>query len=187
MNKIKKWKITKKSNVFQSKMLQFEKMDCVRENDQAKGIFYRIILPTWVNIIPITTEGELILIRQFRHGAGEFTLEIPGGVVDKGEMPFAAAKRELLEETGATSSNWKSLGYVFPNPAIQSNKCHLYLATDAEIKNQTDFDEFEEIEIIKIKLNEITSYLASGKIKNAIVLSSFALFLSMPEYSQLCS
>ncbi|MDA3864389.1 MAG: NUDIX hydrolase [Deltaproteobacteria bacterium] len=187
MNKIKKWNVTKRINLFKSQMLQFEEMDCIRENDQVQGIFYRIILPAWVNIIPITTEGELILIRQFRHGAGEFTLEIPGGVVDKGENPLEAAKRELLEETGASSFNWKSLDYVYPNPAIQSNKCHLYLATNTEIKAKTDFDEFEEIEIFKIKLSDITSYLASGKIKNAIVLSSFAVFLSTPEYRYLCS
>ena len=80
--------------------------------------------PDWVNIIPLTDDGQVVLIRQFRHGTQSVTLEVPGGVVEADESPEAAAVRELAEETGYVPERVKSLGFVSPNPAIQGNRSY---------------------------------------------------------------
>src|SRR5580765_2300990 len=86
--------------------------------------------PDWINVVARTTEGRLLMIRQFRHGTGKVTLEIPGGMVDPGESPADAAVRELREETGYAGGTPRLLGVVEPNPAIQTNLCHLFWIDD---------------------------------------------------------
>src|SRR5215471_11864178 len=81
--------------------------------------FYVLDGADWINVIPVTPEGGILLIEQYRHGTGEVTLEIPGGAIDRGDAdPLAAARRELREETGYEASEWVNLGFVHPNPAI---------------------------------------------------------------------
>src|SRR5690349_16614812 len=83
-----------------------------------------ISCPDWVNVIPVTRSGEVVLVRQFRFGIWQDTLEIPGGMVDDGEAPADAALRELEEETGYRPRELVPLGSIHPNPALQSNRCH---------------------------------------------------------------
>ncbi len=110
---------------------------CPRTNNEHS--FYFIDSADWVNIVPITTSGEVVFIRQFRHGSEKITLEIPGGMVDPGEDPGIAAVRECLEETGFEAGRAESLGVLNPNPAIFPNRLHTYVARDcrlvAEIAN----------------------------------------------------
>ena len=90
----------------------------------------RVILtaPDWVNVVALTPERDALLVRQFRFGVGANSLEIPGGMVDPGETPAGAAASELEEETGFRAASWVTLGKVHPNPALQGNQCHSYLA-----------------------------------------------------------
>src|SRR5436309_1286822 len=86
--------------------------------------------PDWCNIIPITSDGNVVLIRQWRHGTRKVTLEIPGGLVDAGETPEHAAGRELTEETAYRAPTIIPIGTVAPNPAIMSNTTHCFYAPD---------------------------------------------------------
>ena len=88
-------------------------------------------MPDWVNVIPVTPQGKVVVIRQYRHGTGEISLEIPGGVVDAGESHEETARRELLEETGYTAGEIIPIGRVAANPAIQDNHMHTFLALGA--------------------------------------------------------
>src|SRR5687768_5692732 len=72
--------------------------------------------PDWINVVPVTRDGKVVLVRQFRHGLKDLSLELPGGLVDPGETPADAARRELLEETGYATEQWEPLGFVHPNP-----------------------------------------------------------------------
>lgn len=137
--------------------------------------FVRLCCPPWVNIIPVTAEGEVVLVRQYRHGVREITLEIPGGMVDPNEDPAVAARRELLEETGYDSDELRLLGSVWPNPAIQDNLCYFYLAEDAKRVAEPQPDPFERFEIVTVPLSEIPELIAKGEIRHSLVITAFAL------------
>ena len=136
--------------------------------------FYVFHSGDWVNIIPVTDEGEVILIEQYRHGTEQFTLEIPGGSVDPDDPdPRFAAERELLEETGFAAKEWIELGRSHPNPAIQSNVCHTYLARGAHQIEIPEFSGTEEIAIRLVPLEEVPALIDSGAITHALVLVAF--------------
>jgi len=139
--------------------------------------FSVVDIPDWVNVIALTESDEVVAIRQFRHGVERVTLEIPGGVVEVGEEALDAAKRELREETGYVADDWSYLGRVEPNPAIQSNRCDLFLALDARPEAEVDFDPSEVIEVQCVPLVEFESLIRSGRVSHALVVAAFAHLL----------
>jgi ADP-ribose pyrophosphatase len=130
----------------------------------------------WVNVIALTEREEVVLIRQYRHGTREVTLEIPGGLVDAGEEPMAAAKRELLEETGYRGEEWIDLGYVHPNPAIQNNRCHTFLALGAKPAVEQSLDDKEDIAVLLNPLADIPRLIRRGEIIHSLVICAFWRF-----------
>jgi 8-oxo-dGTP pyrophosphatase MutT (NUDIX family) len=145
--------------------------------DRAKAQdFFVINPPDWVNVVALTPDGHLVLVRQFRFGTNDFSLEIPGGVIDEGEDPLAAGVRELREESGYVGTAARLLGSVHPNPAIQSNRCHLMLVENARPAADLDWDPDEEFEIITKPVDEVYALAASGHITHALVLNALLLF-----------
>ncbi len=133
----------------------------------------------WINIIPVTEEGRLVFIRQFRHGIREVTLEIPGGGIDgRDPSPRAAAERELREETGYEAKEWVSLGSVTPNPALQNNRCHTFLARGAYRAGPPRPDAFERVEVELLSGAQAAQALRSGRIHHGLVLAAFGLFFA---------
>jgi len=129
----------------------------------------------WVNIIPMTGDGRIVMIRQFRHGTDCETLEIPGGLIDDHEPdPKTAALRELEEETGYTSTDVIHLGTVEPNPAIQTNRCHTYLARDVQLKGDQRLDPTESIEVELMDKAAVYEKLRRGEITHGLVVAAFA-------------
>ncbi len=132
--------------------------------------------PPWVNVIALTPSEEVVLIRQHRHGVREVCLEIPGGLVEPADTPLSAAKRELLEETGYRGESWVDLGFVHPNPAIQDNRCHTFLALDATLAGPQSLDEKEDIAVLLRPLAEIPGLIREGEISHALVIAAFWRF-----------
>ena len=144
--------------------------------------FYIIESNDWVNIIPLTSDHQVVMVRQYRHGSGEVTLEIPGGLVDTGDTPKKAAVRELLEETGYQAKKWLKVGVVNPNPALFNNRCYTFLARDIRKVADLKPDQTEDIEVVLVPLSEIPELIRIGKIDHAIVITAFThLFLRYPE------
>lgn len=138
--------------------------------------FFILESTSWVNIIPLTSDGKVVMVRQYRHGTGEVTLEIPGGLVEESDTPETAAMRELVEETGYTAQKVVSLGNVQPNPAIQNNRCYSFLAQDVRLTREQSQDEKEDIEVVLKPLSEIPEAIRNGEITHALVLAAFYRF-----------
>jgi ADP-ribose pyrophosphatase len=147
--------------------------------------FYVLEAGPWVNVIPLTPQNEVVLIRQYRHGIRDMSLEIPGGLVEDRDTPMEAAKRELYEETGYQAAHFIPLGSVFPNPAIQDNRCYTYLAKDAFLAGIQELDEKEDIEVLLRPLAQIPSLIKEGLIDHSLVLAAF--FKYYLEYGNGCS
>jgi 8-oxo-dGTP pyrophosphatase MutT (NUDIX family) len=138
--------------------------------------FYVLDLPEWINVIALTADERIPMVRQYRFGIEALTLEIPGGMCDPGEDPPAAARRELREETGYAAEDWTALGWVHPNPPIQNNRCHTFLARGAKRVGDPQPDPNERIEQALVPLGEIPQRIASGEITHALVIAAFQLF-----------
>lgn len=138
-----------------------------------KHAFYHIDSRDWVNVVPITRADEIVMVRQFRHGSRDVTLEIPGGLVDPGETPADAAARELLEETGYRAGGIEPLGVVNPNPALFGNRCHTFLARAAERVGEIQNESTEETVVELVPRNELAARLRAGDITHALVVAAF--------------
>lgn len=143
---------------------------------QTERDFYVVHSPDWVNVIALTADGQLVLVNQFRFGVDSFSLEIPGGVIDLGEDPLDAGLRELREETGYVGTNARIIGSVHPNPAIQSNRCHLVLVENVVRSAELDWDADEEIEVRTAPVDEVYAWAQSGKITHSLVLDALLFF-----------
>ena len=174
--KIIKWKVISREVAFTANIFRYVKLKSESPTTGKVGDFDLIQCVNWVNVIAITKDQKIVLIKQYRHGTDAVTVEIPGGAVNHNEDPRLAAERELIEETGYTSSNWKHLGRVDANPAFMSNQCDTYLALDCEKTHDQEFDPFEEIEVYLRDVKDIRSMVTSGEITHSIVISALYFF-----------
>lgn len=138
--------------------------------------FFILESSSWVNVIPLTPEDEVIMVRQYRHGIQGVTLEIPGGLVEDSDSPEEAAGRELYEETGYRASEMIPLGSVHTNPAIQNNQCYTFLAREVFIGGGQSQDEKEDIDVVRRPLSEIPNLIRNGEITHSLVLAAFYRF-----------
>jgi 8-oxo-dGTP pyrophosphatase MutT (NUDIX family) len=132
----------------------------------------------WATILALTKKQEVVLVRQYRHGAQKVILELPGGAMDaRDENPMQAARRELLEETGYDSDNFIQIGCVSPNPANQTNLIYSFLALDAEKVSGQNLDDTEDIEVVLKPLDEVIRMAKSGELFQSMQVSAvfFAL------------
>jgi ADP-ribose pyrophosphatase len=127
----------------------------------------------WATIVALTRDQEVVLVRQYRHGAQKVILELPGGAMEAGDAnPMDAARRELLEETGYTSNTFIQIGCVSPNPANQTNLIYSFLALDAEKVGSQNLDETEEIEVILKPLEEVIAMAKKGELLQSMQVSA---------------
>jgi 8-oxo-dGTP pyrophosphatase MutT (NUDIX family) len=137
---------------------------------------WRFDCGSWVNVVALTREGELLLVRQDRHGVEAPTLEIPGGVIDAGEEPAAAALRELREETGYEGRVAEPLGWYHPNPALQANVQHAFLVRDCVRVGEPEGDGDEELELVRVPASSVRDLVRRGALTHALVLASLYLW-----------
>ena len=173
---IKPWRWIRSSSPQSFRVFSIRTDRAASPRTGAEHDFYIIESAPWVNIIPVTPDQKVVMIRQYRHGSREITLEIPGGLLDPGETPREAASRELFEETGYGSEKWIKIGEVNPNPALFSNRCHFYVAHDVQKIRSPSFDETEDIEEVLLPLADIPGMIREGTIDHAIVVAAFFFY-----------
>ncbi len=138
--------------------------------------FYVLKLSNWANVIPITPDGDVVFVKQYRHGTSQVTLEIPGGIVDLEDLDTKeTARRELFEETGYKSEELIFLGRHNPNPALQDNLCDTYLALNAKQIASPSFDKegYEQIELFLVPIASVSQLIANGDIAHGVVITAF--------------
>lgn len=145
--------------------------------------FYVLRSRDWVNVLPLTPDHQVVMVRQFRFGVQQMSWEIPGGVMDQGEDPLEAGLRELREETGYLPAKARLLGSIRPNPAIQENTCHFVLAEDVTLGAELEWDPHEELETRLFPIDEVYAMAHRGEIIHSLVIN--ALFFFYPQLQRL--
>jgi 8-oxo-dGTP pyrophosphatase MutT (NUDIX family) len=177
---LKDWRLLGIREVFSCRLFKLKVKEFLSPRTGKPHEFYQIETRDWVGIIPLLNE-EVILVRQFRHGSEEMSLEIPGGIVDEDD-PLQAALRELEEETGFKAKRIELLGVLKPQPALFNNRFYVFLARELEKVGDPLPEETEQIELVKMPLSQVLKDMASGKIDHALVLAAFELLrLRYPE------
>jgi len=170
---VRPWKRLDSSKVYQADIFTVHKERSRSENSGREHEFDILATPDWVNVIAVTAEGNVVLIRQYRHGTREVTVEIPGGMAEADEPPLQAARRELAEETGYTAESWEQIGVVEPNPAFQTNRTYTFIARQARRTTEPRPDPNEEIDVEERPLEEIPGLMRDKTIKHALVICAF--------------
>jgi 8-oxo-dGTP pyrophosphatase MutT (NUDIX family) len=161
-----------KSTVFS---LQKERSRCLRTG--AENDFYYFKCVNWINVIAVTEKSELMMIKQYRHGSGQFELEIPGGAIDSSDAdPLEAGARELFEETGCAGKPVGIIGQVCPNPALQGNICYTALIKDAKKIAEPNMESTEDIESFFVPYIEVLEKIKSGEIRHGLVLNALHFY-----------
>ena len=148
---------------------------------QSQKVLKRLVLESvdWINVVALNPEGKSIMVEQYRFGIEACTLETPGGMVDPGERPLDAAKRELLEETGYGGGTWSYLGAVQPNPAFHNHLCHHFLARDVVRRADQDLGAGEAIRLRFCTLTEMKQAMAEGSLTHVLALSALSRVFQM--------
>ena len=131
----------------------------------------------WVNVIALTTDERVVMLRQYRPGIDRVCLEIPGGMIDPGEDPLAAGLRELAEETGYTGGHAELIGKVAPNPAIQNNALYTVLVTGVTLTQPPEPDPGEVLAVHTAPIAEVLDQVRTGAIEHALVVVAFAHYV----------
>ena len=138
-------------------------------NGAVNDEYYVLEYPDWINVTAITADGQYVFVRQYRHGLGQTCHEIGAGVIEPGEQPEAAARRELMEETGFGGGKWRELMTISPNPSTVTNVVHCFVATGVERLGTQHLDATEDIEVCLFTKDEVLRMLERGEIMQALM------------------
>lgn len=171
-----RWTVERSEIAYRCRIFDVRR-DQSRSQDSGKSHEFHVLeVRDWVNVVPITPDRHVILVRQFRHGIRDLTLEVPAGILDETDAtPAIGAARELREETGYAAPSITPLGVVHPNPAIMNNRCHIFVAREARLAGAQALDGTEEVTVESVALAAIPELIRNGTISNALTLVAFQL------------
>jgi 8-oxo-dGTP pyrophosphatase MutT (NUDIX family) len=174
--KLRKWRRVRSEAAGSYRILDVVKVSLEDGAGKARGDAFTVRCNDWCNVVAVTPDDEIVLVWQYRFGSEEISLEIPGGVIDAGEAPEHAARRELREETGYEADDLELLLVIEPNPAIQNNRCYTYVARGARPTAATGFDPQEELETTLLPVGRIPELLDAGQVSHALVQGALEAF-----------
>lgn len=163
------WKTLKSEYVIRRPWLTARRDTVQLPNGVTNDEYYVLEYPDWVNTIAVTAEGQFVMVRQYRYAFGRTLTELCAGVIEKGETPEAAARRELMEETGYSGGQWREIMQLSPNASTNNNVTHCFVATGVEKTGTQHLDRTEDIEILLLSEDEIRGMLQRDEIKQALM------------------
>jgi 8-oxo-dGTP pyrophosphatase MutT (NUDIX family) len=176
---IQPWPVRRTERLIENKIFRVRTDWCADPRDGSEHPFWLIDAADWVNVVPVTEEGEVLLVEQWRFGVRASSVEVPGGIVDPGEDPAGAAARELAEETGHVPGRVVALGVVEPNPAIFSNRLHVFAATgcrEARPDERRAQDRNEALHVTRARPADVDAMVLDGRIRHACALAAWLRF-----------
>ncbi len=163
------WKVLSTEYLFQNPpWLTVRKEKCELPNGTIMPAYYTLEYPEWTSAFALTKENKVIMVQQYRHGLGQISIELPGGVVEKGETTATAIARELREETGFEFESYEYLGKISANPATTNNYMHMYIARGGVQTGEQKLDDTEDLEVNLHSIEEIKQLLKDNKIVQAL-------------------
>ena len=174
---IKKWPIIESTNGPDMGLFRITTNRCRSPRTGEEHDFYSIDFANWVQIIPITPDDQVVMVRQYRHGAGRIFLELPGGLIEGDDLdPVTTARRELLEETGYRADDLILLASTYPQPAAMNHMGFTYVAPDVLRTADPSLDEAEDIEVCLTELERVPDMIRSGEIKHGQAVMALSLY-----------
>lgn len=174
------WKLQSSKYVVKNEWFIARADNCEMPDGTIVEPYYVLEFPNWCNVVLITENEEIVMVKQYRHAIQTTTIELPGGVIDTNENPEVAAIREVLEETGYVIDKVNLLYKTAPNPATNNNYAFLYLATGAKQLVNQQLDKFEDIDIVVYPKDEIITLLKEGKILHGVQVGAlYAAFFKL--------
>jgi 8-oxo-dGTP pyrophosphatase MutT (NUDIX family) len=181
-----KWEELSRKDVFRTRIFSISEIESKSPKGE-RGKYSVIESNDWAIVIPLLESGrgkEFIMVKQWRHGAHELSVEFPGGVIEHNEDMLEGARRELHEETGCVAKKITHLAMMSPNPAIMANRVHFFLAEQLEMNDKQDLDKDEFIEILKIPVDEVISNMGKPPYIHALMSSALCYYLRNTKQEQ---
>jgi 8-oxo-dGTP pyrophosphatase MutT (NUDIX family) len=178
------WKILDSQYLFKETWFTVRRDRCERPDGKIVDPYYVFEFPDWVVAVPVTNDGKIVLVKQYRHAMGETIWEIPGGCIDATDATReGAARREALEETGYAFEKAKYLGKVSANPSTNSNMTYMYLLTGGEKQKDQELDHNEDIEVCLFTVDEVKQLIRDNQFYQSLHVS--ALLYALNKMGQL--
>ncbi len=166
------WKTLSSMSVIDDRWLHLTEDRCQLPSGEVIEPYYVVHEGDWVHVFAIDPDDHLVVVQQYRYAGNTVCMELPGGVVDPGEEPLAAAKRELAEETGYTAGSWSYVGSMFANPARQTNRIHVFVARGLSAGMQ-QLDRTEQLECSLVPVQAVPNAIEVGEFSQALHIASY--------------